>query len=392
MLVGSTYEFKGFGHLYKFVNEQVIGWKELSEKLPAQLLDSIKHFEDVEDQLVNFINSYGTQEKEARLDSYFRNVKSQIQNNTGTNFTYDCPETKFLIDVYENYPNSLDGAYSYITGNFNQNIQTKKNFNGYLLAYEFTLKDSTKITERRNKEKASLSRMRRNFENSLPKLESELVVHLNNSSEKYEEYVKAIDDFKDAKEKTYSDWFITSKGEFEEFCSGSDKKIKELENAYQEKLKLEEPAKYWSDRARMLKRQGWIAFSVLIVLVLTALYSLGKLLWVTPQQIYESFFDGDKSAAIRWSIIYVTFISFMAFVIKTVTKVLFSSFHLARDCEERHTLTYFYLALLKDSAVDKEDKKLIMQALFSRAETGLLKDDASPTMPNDIMGKFMSKS
>jgi len=32
-----------------------------------------------------------------------------------------------------------------------------------------------------------------------------------------------------------------------------------------------------------------------------------------------------------------------------------------------------------------------MQALFSRAETGLLKDDASPTMPNDFVGKFMSK-
>jgi hypothetical protein len=81
----------------------------------------------------------------------------------------------------------------------------------------------------------------------------------------------------------------------------------------------------------------------------------------------------------------------MAFAIRAVTKVMFSSFHLARDCEERHTLTYFYLSLLKESTVDKEDKKLIMQALFSRAETGLLKDDSSPTMPNDIIGKFMNK-
>lgn len=81
----------------------------------------------------------------------------------------------------------------------------------------------------------------------------------------------------------------------------------------------------------------------------------------------------------------------MAFAIRAVTKVMFSSFHLARDCEERHTLTYFYLSLLKDSKVDTEDKKLIMQALFSRAETGLLKDDGAPTMPNDFIGKFMNK-
>jgi len=70
---------------------------------------------------------------------------------------------------------------------------------------------------------------------------------------------------------------------------------------------------------------------------------------------------------------------------------MFSSFHLARDCEERHTLTYFYLSLLKDSKVADSDRQLIMQSLFSRADTGLLKEDSSPTMPNDVVNKFMSK-
>ena len=119
--------------------------------------------------------------------------------------------------------------------------------------------------------------------------------------------------------------------------------------------------------------------------------SLGTILWATPEQIYTSWFSSDKSAAIRWSIVYVTLISFMAFCIRAVTKVMFSSFHLARDCEERHTLTYFYLSLLKDSKVDDKDRQLIMQSLFSRAETGLLKDDSSPTMPNDAISKIISK-
>ncbi|MFY7669550.1 DUF6161 domain-containing protein [Tenacibaculum sp. MEBiC06402] len=386
-----SYEFKGFGHLHKFVNQQINGWDKLTENLPNELLASKKHFESIENQLISFIDSYGSQENESNLESYFRNPKNQIQNNTGTNFTYNCPETEFLIEVYKNHSESFIGAYTYLTGNLNQNINVKDNFNGYLLAYEFTLKDSTAITERRNKEKSSLSKLRANFENSLPKLESELVEHLKNSTEKYEEYSKALDEFKEDKEKTYSDWFINTKGEFESFSTKSDKRLEELENTYKEKLKLEEPAKYWSERAKKLKEQGWIALTVLVVLVLIVVFSLGKLLWTTPEQIYESFFDGDKSAAIRWSIIYVTFISFMAFAIRAVTKVMFSSFHLARDCEERHTLTYFYLSLLKESTVDKEDKQLIMQALFSRAETGLLKDDSAPTMPNDFVGKFMSK-
>ena len=32
---------------------------------------------------------------------------------------------------------------------------------------------------------------------------------------------------------------------------------------------------------------------------------------------------------------------------------------------------------------------LIIQSLFSRADTGLLKEDSSPTMPNDVISKVM---
>lgn len=239
-----SYELKGFGHLHKFVNQQIKGWNNLTENLPSELLASKKHFEFIENQLISFIDSYGSQENESNLESYFRNTKKQIQNNTSTNFTFDCPETEFLIEVYKDHSESFIGAYTYLTGNLNQNINVKDNFNGYLLAYEFTLKDSTTITERRNKEKSSLSRLRTNFENSLPKLESELVEHLKNSTEKYEEYLKAIDSFKEDKEKTYSDWFINTKGDFENFSNKSDNRLEELENTYKEKLKLEEPAKY----------------------------------------------------------------------------------------------------------------------------------------------------
>ena len=98
-----------------------------------------------------------------------------------------------------------------------------------------------------------------------------------------------------------------------------------------------------------MKIQGWWAMGILVSLVLIVCYSLGVILWKSPDQIYLSWFNGDKSAAIRWTLIYITLLSFVAFVIKVVTKFMMSSFHIARDSEERHTLTYFYLSLLKDS-------------------------------------------
>jgi len=82
----------------------------------------------------------------------------------------------------------------------------------------------------------------------------------------------------------------------------------------------------------------------------------------------------------------------MAFCVRAISKVMFSSFHLSRDCQERHTLTYFYLALLKEGDIASEEKQLIMQALFSRSDTGLLKDDGSPSMPNDFATKLMGRN
>jgi hypothetical protein len=82
----------------------------------------------------------------------------------------------------------------------------------------------------------------------------------------------------------------------------------------------------------------------------------------------------------------------MAFAVRALTKYMFSSYHLARDAEERHTLTFFYLALLKDTDVKDEDRKLILQSLFSRVETGLLKDDSSPTMPSDTISRIFKQN
>jgi hypothetical protein len=69
------------------------------------------------------------------------------------------------------------------------------------------------------------------------------------------------------------------------------------------------------------------------------------------------------------------------YVINALYKVFFKSFHLARDAEERYQLTHVYLALINEKAMEKEDRMLVMQSLFSRADTGLLKEDSSPSMP-----------
>lgn len=164
--------------------------------------------------------------------------------------------------------------------------------------------------------------------------------------------------------------------------------MSDLEHTYEELLRLKKPAEFWKTRAAKLKSEGWKAIYWLVGLVIFACLTLYLLLWLTPDGMLLSFIKG-RTQAIKWSIIYVTFISFLAYGIRAINKVAFSSFHLARDAEEKEQLTYVYLALIKDSAVDEKDKNLIIQSLFSRADTGLLKDDSGPTMPNDVARKYV---
>jgi hypothetical protein len=63
-----------------------------------------------------------------------------------------------------------------------------------------------------------------------------------------------------------------------------------------------------------------------------------------------------------------------------------------RDSEEREQLTYLYLSLKNQSAVDDNSKDIILQALFSRTETGLLAQEHGPTMPGIELIKTVTKS
>jgi hypothetical protein len=44
----------------------------------------------------------------------------------------------------------------------------------------------------------------------------------------------------------------------------------------------------------------------------------------------------------------------------------------------------FYLALKQDGSVSDKERIIILNSLFSRADTGLLKGDSSPTLPTNV--------
>ena len=120
-------------------------------------------------------------------------------------------------------------------------------------------------------------------------------------------------------------------------------------------------------------------------------FSQKELIDILEDYAYEKLFENTGSS-IKWSIVFITFISFLFFLIRTFTKLTFSSFHLSRDAQERKQLTYVYLALKENDAVSDIDRNIVLQSLFSRADTGLLKEDSSPTMPTTSLIEKITSS
>lgn len=373
---------KGAATLYDFILKQIEGFNKY-EELPKELDDIKKAFEYSRDRVKILISN-----NNADINQW-NNDLSRVSSNYPVKFLSDSPETELLVKVYHDSPSYYSGVYQYLIGN-TQHVTDKDHLIGYLLAYEFTAKDVSKLAKRIDVEKKSMDIIRGDFQKNLEESDTHLTDYLAQANQKYIKYSDKIDEFQNAKEGDYNNWFEKISNELSQFKIDSDKKIKELEELYKEKLKLEAPAKYWSDRAKKLRTEGYWWLGSLITMVVGATVLLVWSLSEISNGVLAKIFQ-NNGTAIKWSVVFITLISFIAFAIRIFSKLTFSSFHLVRDAEEREQLTYVYLALQKEKGIDETERHLIMQSLFSRADTGLLKDDAGPTMPGSIADKIITR-
>lgn len=205
---------------------------------------------------------------------------------------------------------------------------------GYLLAYEYELQDESNITKRRNAEQESFVYLK------------DTLIEQKNS------LVSEISDFKTDAEN--------------------------IKKTYIEFMRLKGPAEYWKVRADECREQGKKWAGLLSVTIIVAGFIFVSLMsaWL------HSYSIGLQLNTFEGAVIFAAIISLFAFAIKTLSKLTFSAFHLQRDAEEREQLTHLYLALSNENKVDADSRNIVLQALFSRSDSGLLVGDHSPVMPS----------
>lgn len=372
-------KYEGLIAVNEFINQQVAGWNTIEDEMPKELNDSKAYFIFLQRLIEEFLNNFRPQA--GAITDQWNQKLNHNYNGITTFFTYDIPETIFLLNIFKEYKASYNGAYKYMMGRLDNTIINIDTFTGAILAYEFKFKAVSNITSRRISEKSALSKTRSDFSSYISDCEKLILENSQSWNKKETESINKIEQLTIEKESQINGIIEKAESDIQKFSTNANIEIVNLKGTYDELLKLKTPIQYWTERAKILKGESKVSLCFLIGFIFLGIGLLYSLLWLTPEGMLKTFFQEDKTIALRWSIIFITFISFLYFGIRILTKITFSSLHLARDAEERERLTHVYISMIKDSSIEKDDRQLVMQALFSRADTGLLKEDSAPLMP-----------
>ncbi|SEH30371.1 DUF6161 domain-containing protein [Chryseobacterium culicis] len=387
-------KFVGLINIFRFFKEQDEGWK-LKTLDPSNnyFSHSTSFFSTAYTFIQKFLNEYisNNNYSESNLQSTFKSYLQAYLSPNQYVFLSESSEVEFLLKLLVKDEQKFHGGYRFFTDQ-SMDYNSRKGIEGYILSYEFANRENSVLFNRRESEKRYVNDIRNKIQNVeddynnkvislVQKIEEDYKNNTDLQSESQSKSRQLLADWLQFKRTSFFGFLDATNTEFKALFENSKSEFNSLQNQYSELLKLQEPVKYWKDRANELNTKANSILKAIMGVSLLFAIMVYFLLWFTPEGLLESFFDGDKYKAFRWSFVFVIFVSIFFVVIKALLKYMFSNYHLARDAEEREKLTYLYISIRNNSEVSEEEKKIVFQALFSRSDTGLLKEDSSPTMP-----------
>ncbi|WP_296125504.1 DUF6161 domain-containing protein [Pseudomonas sp. Ga0074129] len=381
---GHAASFQSLRSLLAFFEAEASFWKERKQIVQSERSHTNHthlHAGEVFAQAVNAIKDW-KENIDAWTDDDLSRQLQQVQQSYFQRLQRDWlwsghPYVEPFVQCLKEHGETTGSAFlDFSIRNSVQSISNIEHFKGYMYAYEFANQDS-QITKRRNGEKVSLGHLRTQFAEAKDMLFAE-VDELKTSIEDWDTQNRAESSRLVRVQKALGRRKIkTQSNAFERQLTEWTEKVAILENTYEEKLKLKKPAEYWAKSARKFGIQGGLWTLAIVALVVVAAINF--------QEIFVTWLQGRETPVqlntIQGVILYGSIAGVYAFLLRVLSRLAFSSFHLMRDAEEREQLTYLYLSLTNEAEIDKESRDIVLQALFSRSETGLLAQEHGPTMP-----------
>lgn len=389
---GKTWKFTGSRELYEFLKTEAKYWKEQRDAIKDGKIHNYMNMHSHLSNAVKIIENWNDAESwdEKRLQQEIGTLNQQALSSIRSNWLWSGhPLTRVFVECHKKHNHAVATAFiEYVIRKNTGYISNSEGFLGTMIGYEFINQDSA-IPERRDTEKAALEHLRNQLDKTTRDLINEVEAFKNSFNIWRGEAIGAWKEWINKSSGEHSNNQGNYEKEFGAYIGSCKTKISDLENLYHEKLRLEAPALYWEKAARKYGIQGGLWSLALVASILLGIIYFSEFFsgWIKAKEMEL------KLSTIQGIVIFATILAIYAFLVKTISRLTFSTFHLMRDAEEREQLTYLYLSLINEKKIDERSRDIILQALFSRSETGLLPKESGPTMPTiSEITKFVPRS
>lgn len=162
--------------------------------------------------------------------------------------------------------------------------------------------------------------------------------------------------------------------------------------AFEVRMELQSPVAYWKKRANQYKRASQVTLAILLIFSIGGVVLLHWLYETAALHLPTDSANVPYAALFRTSAFAVLMTSVVFWAGRVLLRIYLSSRHLTTDAEERRTMITTFLALTRKSALNDDDRKFILAALFRPGADGIVSEEAAPdTMFAALMGNILKK-
>ena len=382
--MGEINTLTNFETLITFLKQEIGFWAEVNSELTElkklsgfQEANCHKKFASWASNLEKLIQENGEAD---HTDQEIQNAINDINKRQWLSSTRDY--TRAYIDCYKKFGKEPANTFLTIVSTANNaravaiNPKNSHEMLAILSAYEYLSKDGS-FASRQNSELSALKQLYKNYHSGKNELDEKVISITKYHQEDLTNKNKAFEDLcADISEKNKK--ITTDHDEsFTKLYKQSTGKMAELENTYENKLTLSAPVLYWK---RAAKKNGCLGLFWGILLGVIVFSGIG---------LFSGFFykwlgSHDmpvKLSSIQGIVVFGVILALFTVAIRMVSKMMLSSLHSKHDAEERVNLVYLYLALKHKNKIDDKHSEIVLQALFSRSDSGLLSKDTGIVMP-----------
>ena len=380
-------EFFTFEELERIIKSNYDYWNSIYESSPTNFESAWKSLNDKFNTVKNYI--FGL--KELNIDSISNQIYYTLSTNRETReqdkmvyiLSISSPidkdseirKIKSFVSFYiQQSQNNLDEAIK----NFIHLSKNTSSIGSYFSnPYEYKFYPALYLLRK------NFSNIKENVSDFETNIVAPLASKLKDISDDSDKQYREITSFTEDKHNEIQEQFDEKVSELAAFKKSLDNwqnekfvKIKVLEDTYENKLSLEAPEKLWNNRAEehIKQARNWAIFLVFTVVAL--IFALGKLVLVIHDYSLNTI--KNEIPFISESFILISVISFFIYIIRILIKIVLSNHHLATEYKQKAALTRFYQSLTKAGTdISKEERLIIINSLFSKVETGLVKTDTS---------------